>query len=199
MQPNGQDRQHLAAFRAAAAQVRDASVVNQGKQITITGKIVAPGKVDITAELLEQEPFRSLALSVRLVYQNDEPSNFGHVCGILERVTEDGTTKTVRVLRAEYNKALNRHNVFHSITLLRHPGAYSPRDFFETWLYHGVFHNDLSRKADYDQLAQLGVVFPYIVQGVVLQLAGRTLDLDDVVADIVREPRIARIPARAGA
>jgi len=194
-EPSPQDREHLTVFRAAAAQVREASVIDRGKQITVTGKVVAPGDVRITAELLESEPFRSLALSIRLVYQNDELSNFGRVCNILDRLLDEKAKYVVRHLRADYNRALNRHNAFNSVFLLRNPAAYSPRDFFETWLYHGVFHTDVSRKADYDALSQLGDVFPYIVQGVVLHLAGRVLDLDDVIADALEQPRVPRLSA----
>jgi len=199
-EPSPQDREHLTVFRAAAAQVREASVIDRGKRITITGKIVAPGDVRITAELLESEPFRSLTLSIRLVYQNDEPSNFGRICNILDRLLDDKTKDAVRKLRAEYNHALNRHNVFASTFLLRNPAAYSPRDFFKIWLYHGVFHTDVSLKADYDALSGLGDVFPYIVQGVVLHLAGRILDLDDIIADALELPRVPRLaPVQAGA
>jgi hypothetical protein len=187
------DREDLQLFRAAASQVRQASVVDQGKRITITGKIVAPGNVMITTELLESEPFRSLAISVRLVYQKNEPSNFGHICAIVERCADDAAKATERKLRADYNRCLERHNVFHVVFLLRHPGAYSPREMFETWLYHGVAHQSRSLKADYDALANLGQVFPYIVQGVVLTLAGRILDLDDIVADVLQQPRVPRI------
>jgi hypothetical protein len=70
---------------------------------------------------------------------------------------------------------------------------------FEIWLYHGVFHQDLSLRADYETLGLLGNVFPYTVQGIVLQLAGRILDLDDVVADLLGESRLPRIDVQAGA
>jgi len=194
------DRDCLHAFRQAAAQVRGSTVIDHGREIKLRGELVA-GEYRITADLLETEPFRSLALSVRLVYQNDEPAQFGRICGIIEQCGDAAMQKEERRLKREYNNALNTHSpffqfiglfVYHPFLVLTDP-RYSPRGMFETWLYHGVFHQDLRRRADYEEFSALGDVFPYTVQSVVLLLAGRTLDLDDVVADLLQEERVPRI------
>jgi hypothetical protein len=182
--------------------VREASVVADGKSIHIRGDIQPAGsepRIKVSADLLASEPFRSLAVSVRLVYQGGEPANFGHICNIIERQAADELRARERDLRARYESALTRHNPLLVVFGLVKPELYSPREMFEIWLYHGVFHQDLSLRADYETLGLLGNVFPYTVQGIVLQLAGRILDLDDVVADLLGESRLPRIDVQAGA
>jgi hypothetical protein len=190
------DRQHLLAFRAAARQVREASPIANGKSIRIRGEVQPPGSdapIKVTAELLASEPFRSLALSVRLVYQSGEPANFGHICNIIERYASDELRTAERDLRTRYEGALTRHNPLLVVLRLVRPELYTPREMFETWLYHGVFHQDISLQADYESLTGLGDTFPYTVQGIVLQLAGRILDLDDIVADLLAGAKLPRI------
>jgi hypothetical protein len=188
-----EDRAHLAAFRSAARQIREASVIAQGRTVHLHGRRSDSGHMVITASLLETEPFRSLALSVRLVYQPNEPAHFGHVCNILCRADDPATRARVADLRVQYNRTLTHHGPVIAAAALGQLASYSPREVLETWLYHGAFHHDLSRKADYDALAALGDKFPFLVQGIVLRLAGRILDLDDVVADLLSEPRVPRI------
>jgi hypothetical protein len=193
-----EDRAHLAAFRTAARQIRDASVIAEGRQVQLHGRRSDAGEMLITASLLESEPFRSLALSVRLVYQANEPANFGHVCNILCRTGNETTRDRAAQIRERYNQTLSEHGCVVTAVAFDDRSPYSPRDVFETWLYHGVFHQDLSRDADWRSLSALGDKFLFLVQGIVLKLAGRIMDLDDVVADFLLEPRIDRIGPSVG-
>lgn len=189
------DRSHLDAFRQAARQVRDASIIDEGQFATVRGRRSQQGEMEIETELLGEEAFRSLAMSIRLVYQSNEPANFGHVCSILHRAGDEEARAASAQLRVHYNDALKRHEPL--IRALARGGldAYSPEEVFETWLYHGVFHQDSSRTADFEALSGLGDWFPLVVQRIGLLLAGRILDLDDVVADFLGEERVARIGA----
>jgi len=192
-QPSDADRRHLALYRAAARQVRDASPISLAQRVHMEGHRTADGRFDMSHSLLDGEAFRSLAMSVRLVYQSNEPANFGHVCRILSRSAPSGTATAVAAVRAQYNKALDKHHPILKALALRDKAAYSPRDLLETWLYSEAFHQDESRLADYAALRQLGDNFLFMVQGIVLSLAGRILDLDDLVADFLSEPRLPRI------
>src|SRR5579864_1378691 len=188
-----QDREHLRSFREAARQVRESSIINGGDAVVIRGERQDSGRFKTTALLLASEPFRSLALSVRLVYQTGEPAHFGRICNIFERSGDPSMRLAVRELRAKYNRTLSDHHALAFVVGLLGPESPSPQDMFETWLYFGAFHQDPCRRADYEAFAELGDVFPGIVQSIMLRLSGRILDLDDVVADFLHELRLPRI------
>ncbi len=108
--PSEADRQHLDLFRAAARQVRDASSISRGQRVHMEGHRTTDGRFDISHRLLGAEAFRSLAMSVRLIYQSNEPANFGHICNILARSGPSDVATAVAGLRVKYNKALNAHH-----------------------------------------------------------------------------------------
>src|SRR5437879_1354690 len=73
----------LHAFREAALQVRNASVIDSGATISMSGRVDREGKVEQSVTILANEPFRSFAMSLRLVYMNDGPASFGSICNLL--------------------------------------------------------------------------------------------------------------------
>jgi hypothetical protein len=194
---DSEDREDLFMFRQAARQVRDASVIAEGKQVHMSGRRSATGEMVITTTLLESEAFRSLAMAIRLVYQANEPANFGHICNILWRSGDDEIKARTAELREQYNDALSKHHPLIAAVALREKASYSPRDIFESWLYFGAFHQDRRRRADFNDLSRLGDAFPLAVQATALRLAGRILDLDDLVADLLGEDKLERIAPRS--
>lgn len=143
--------------------------------------------------LLGSEPFRSLALAVRLVYMNNEPASFYRVCNILSREGDDEVRGAVADIRRRFQDALRgSENAFHPGDG-QEPARFSAEEVFETWLYGIAFHQDPSRQPAVDRLVAWGPHFTWRVQAVALQLAGRTLDLDDVVAGFLGEDRLPRI------
>jgi hypothetical protein len=60
--------QRLASFRRAASQVRDASIIDTGQTIEVRVRPGDPGYADLFVRFLNEEPFRSLAASFRLIY-----------------------------------------------------------------------------------------------------------------------------------
>lgn len=165
-----EDREDLKLFRQTAQQVRDASVIAEGKRVQMSGRPSASGEMVITTTLLESEAFRSLAMAIRLVYQANEPANFGHICNIFWRSGDDDIKARTAELRQRYNDALNKHHPLIAALALREKASYSPRDVFESWLYFGAFHQDRRRRADFNDLSHLGDGFPYAVQATALQL-----------------------------
>lgn len=69
------DIDRLQAFRRAAAQVRKASIIDKGQTITIGAERDSSGALQPFQTVLESEPFRSLAMSIRLVYLQKEPAS----------------------------------------------------------------------------------------------------------------------------
>jgi hypothetical protein len=188
-----EDRDCFRAFRLAARQVREASIIDEGLGVSIGGAVDESGALHETYELLSKEPFRSLAMSLRLVYANDEPGNFGRVCNRLRLAGDTSTVLAVDALRERYNGVLNGRLFQFNLHGQFEGSSLGPREIFETWLYHGSFHTDLERQGHFEELSRFGKRFVFAVQAIVLQLSGPILDLDDVLADFLGELRVPRI------
>ena len=187
------ERYQLSSFRKAAQQVRDASIIAEGHRIEIVSKPGQPGYVDLFIKLLQEEPFRSLALAIRLAYMQGEPANFNAVCNLLASERDETIRARVAALRQQYRDALRDKD--HQIVISdgSHTAIFTAQGVFETWLYGMVFHQDPDRQPAVQTLTATGYEFPLSVQSTALQLAGRIIDLDDVVADFLKEPRLERL------
>src|SRR4051812_37231212 len=98
----------LKAFRLAATHVRASSVISSGATISLSGSADARSGVSrVSAVLLGTEPFRSLAMAVRLVYMNGEPSNFGSVCNQLRQGADPQYHDVIDGMRERYNNVVN--------------------------------------------------------------------------------------------
>ncbi len=69
----------------------------------------------------------------------------------------------------------------------------SAKEVFETWMYFGVFHQDPGRQATYEALQRRPEWFLFDVQITALTLGWCILALDQVVADILGEPRLPEL------
>ena len=188
-----EEMENVRAFRTAAAQVRTASIIDEGKDISIGTEVTPDGTIRQTHELLENEPFRSLAMSIRLVYMQGEGANYGRICNLIRRKAPDTVQNQIDILRQRYNSLINGkkfqfqlHGAFEGRTV-------STREVFEAWLYGGAFHQEPEYQPIYQELLNFGPNFVFAVNAIALELAGCILDLDDVIADVVGEPRVPRI------
>jgi hypothetical protein len=70
-----------------------------------------------------------------------------------------------------------------------------PREIFEAWLYGLVFHQASDKQELLAELKKYGAgrAFPFAINLIVLQLVGTIVDLDDVLADFLSQPRVPRI------
>jgi hypothetical protein len=192
MSLNDRESQRLNSFRRAARQIREASIISRGHDIELR---LVPGDAgfDVYIRLLEDEPFRSLALAIRLVYLKEEPAYFLHICNLVARGDDSGLRQRVADIRRQYQDALRAsENAAYPGDGLE-PTAFSAQEVFEHWLYGIAFHQDEGRRISVERLVATGWYFIWRVQAIALQLAGRILDLDDVVADCLGEPKLPRI------
>jgi hypothetical protein len=148
-------------------------------------------------QILAEEPFRSLATSIRLVYLQEERANFYHICNLLYRGGDAGIQARVADSRARYKSILQGTYVRFELHGAFEGRSAGPQEIFEAWLYGMVFHQDPARQAIAKELGKYmdGYAFPFAVNLIALQLAGAMLDLDDVIADHLAEPRVPRIGA----
>jgi hypothetical protein len=187
-------QRQLESFRQAAEQVREASIIAEGQQIRLHVRPGNPGYVDVFVQLLGNEAFRSLALALRLVYQQGEPAYFYSICNILYRAAESVSVKErVATLRSQYSAALQDPEGQVSTGETPKVSTYSTQEVFEHWLYGIAFHQDEDRQESVRLLSSEGARFQWSVQATGLKLAGRILDLDDVIADLLGQPRLPRI------
>lgn len=149
--------------------------------------------MDIYLELLGHEAFRSLALALRLTYQQREPAQFFTICNIVARAGTEPMKPIVADIRARYSAALADPDNAVRVERNGEVKSFSTQQVFDTWMYGIAFHQDPERQADVQLLATEGPWFMHSVQATSLQLAGRILDLDDVLADWLAEPRLPRI------
>lgn len=183
----------LESFRAAARQVSQASIIASGKTLSIEGKYRPSGELEVEWRLLEDEPFRSLAIAIRLVYQQGEPSNFNRIANILWKVGTEAQKLEVSRIRKEYSATLQSPVGVIVANVGDKVQQFSSRDVLETWMYGGVFHQDQERQEASKALTHRPEAFTFSVQATAIQLAGRILDLDDVAANILKQPALPRI------
>ncbi len=151
------------------------------------------GYVDLYIQLLRTEAFRSLALAVRLVYMKGEPAYCYSVGNVLFRHGDTAVQERVAVVRKQFQQALEDPDQSLAIDDGESTTLVPAVEVLETW-FHGIaFHQDPLRQDRVRELETTGARFSWHVQSTVLQLAGRILDLDDIVADFLGEDRVPRL------
>lgn len=192
------ERERLNSFRRAAREVRDASIIAEGRSVQVHAVPDNAGCMDIYVELLAYEAFRSLALAIRLAYQQREPAHFYSICNILTREGNTEIRERVAHLRDQYRDALRDPAGGVTVDDGQRPNVFSATEVLEHWLYGMVFHQDVDRQPAVKRLLTAGPRFLWSVQRTSLQAAGRILDLDDVVAAFLEEPPLPRINPSPG-
>jgi hypothetical protein len=189
------DATSLRAFRAAARQVRNATIIGSGATVEFGASVTPAGEFLTRFKLLADEPFRSLAMSIRLVYMEGEPAHYYHICNTLYRLADPTIQERVKQCRAQYSAAINGRYVQFSLHGDFEGKVAGPKDVFDAWLYGVAFHQDPERRPLLEELGkyQGGAALPFAVHTVALRLSGPILDLDDVVADFLGEERVPRI------
>jgi hypothetical protein len=122
-----------------------------------------------------------------------EPASFGPVCNLLRRNCDPAVYEDIDSIRARYNGFLNGNAITFQLHGDFEGTVVGPRGIFENWLYYGSFHQDLSRQAIYEELSRWGPQYVYAVNAVALTLAGCVMELDDLIASVLGEPRMPRI------
>ena len=131
-------------------------------------------------------------MAIRLAYQNREPAHFLSICGFLRKGATRAQTERIDTLHAAWRGAVEGPSGFDYIL---NGEQFTDGQIFHLWLYGVAFHQDAEKKKKYQMLDQAGAFAALGVQGTALQLAGRILDLDDLIAEILHEEPVERIEA----
>lgn len=182
----------LRAFRVAAKQVRDTGPIDRGARISFHASKQPDVPFEEHAHLLEPDGFRSLAMAVRQVYLQKSAANFNRVCQTLKH---QSTTEHTLVdhIQEQYHWVLDGSGILFQGPVNGKLKSYTARQVFNTWMNTRGFHFDPSIESDHQVLSDVGHYFLFILQAIVLHLAGCVLALDDLVADALGEARLPRI------
>lgn len=189
------ERERLDALLEATRQIQDASIVAEGQPLAMRGSANQGGQFEQSYTLFDSEPFRSLAMSVRLVYMNDEPANFGGICNILYKNGDQDLQKAVADLRKAYSDFLSGSTVRYNLHGDLEGTSVGPREVFETWLYGGAFHQDPNRKAMYLELTKFGQNFTFGLHLIVTRIVQLMLHLGLLVSTALREEERQQAPS----
>jgi hypothetical protein len=176
------DRSRLLAFLDVVQQIKEASIVAQGQSLVLHGS-QHPGQDPVQEFILfADEAFRSLAISVRLVYLNRELANFGGICNLLYKNGEPKFQEAVQSTRTAYNGLLNGPMLQLNLHGDLEGTVVGTRDIFEAWLYGGTFHqDDPAKKAIHNELKKYGPSFTFGLQLFIRKLVDQILLLGAIV------------------
>jgi hypothetical protein len=132
-------------------------------------------------------------MAVRQVYLPKNLGSFPRVCQTLKRRVASPDQAAVQLIRERYDALLDKSGTLFQGPVNGKLRKFTARQVFDTWINSRGFHYDHRRQPDHDALNAVGLYFQYILQAIVLQLAGCIMDLDDLVADALSEPRMTRI------
>ena len=188
------DLARLQSFREAARQVRVATIIDKGLGANVNVWEDASGQLHISSDLLDREAFVALSASLRLVYMEKEAAHLYGVCNVLWRHASEDVHEHIAAIRGFYSEVLR--TAAGGFTLTTETGSRLVRseELLEAWMYGEVFHQDPDKR-QLLQLLRKHPLFQFNLQSTVMLLCGRVLDLDDIVADLLGEPRVPRITA----
>lgn len=178
----------LESFRATARKIRKASVIDSGISYTVSISFDHETGLVHRSDLPE-EPFEALSTQVRKVLLTKDSTSFGRVCKIVKRYAPN--------LRMDIDSVHDRFKNSYQqgrFEMVEGGKKIDPVEVFDDWLNGIQFHSDIEKRNRYQSRKQhAGPVIDWVVQGIAFRMAGRILDLDDLVADFLDEPRLARI------
>ncbi len=183
----------LAAFREAARQIRHASVIAQGGRVGLARRRISETESELVFKLLDEEPFRSLALSLRLVYQQREPAHFYTVYSLVRQRAPTALHERLDAIRAQYKDALANAAFRFAVVQDGKQVWMAPRVALETWMNAAAFHQDSDKQELFRALSHDPNAFKLTTQITALLLCGCVLQLDDTIADVTGEPQLPRI------
>ena len=183
----------LRAFRVAARQIREAGPIAAGARIEFGASNDPEEGFQEHATLLDPDGFRSLATAIRLVTLSKSPGNLPRVCSDLKRRLPSEQHQAVDDIRNRYDRILDKSGTLFQGPVNGKLRQFSARQVLHTWLNARLAHYVPDVQADHDALSAAGAYFPFILQAIVLKLAGCALDLDDLIASALGQPRLARI------
>ena len=136
--------ERLAAFRDVARQVRDSSIINEGRTIKLTifgRKRGEPIGAD-TSGMLPKEPLKSLVMTIRLAYQ-EGPAHFFSICGVLRKQASPTQVQRIDQLGTAWRKTIEGPQ---ALDYALDGERFTAGQVFHHWVNGVLFHQDSEKK-----------------------------------------------------
>lgn len=151
--PSVQDWSCIREFKRRVREISENSLLKTGYELKANMSWKA-GEVPAftVAALPPEEPFRSLLLTFRLFWANDEPSNFLRVLNIVGRhVAHDEARNILAGLKTQWNQAL-----FGGVMFMSFNGKeLVANTVFDLWLNAHYFHTDSAKQGQLESLSKM--------------------------------------------
>jgi hypothetical protein len=150
-QPSPDEWISLRTFKHRVLELEQNSLVREGYDLSANISLVTGKLPSFTVKAVPlEEPFRSLLLTFRHFWANDEPSNFLRVLNIAARHAPDAR-EYVDVLRTQWNNAL-----FGGLMNMSFNNSPLTADhIFDLWLNAHYFHNDQAKQQELERLSRM--------------------------------------------
>jgi len=151
--PTPEEWHSIREFRRRAVELAENSLLKNG--YALRAKIswkADEGFSCIVESIPPEEPFRSLLLTFRLFWANDEASNFVRVLNIIGRYSgQPAVRQFLDALRSEWKQAL-----FSGTMLMSFNNKSITADMvFDLWLNAHYFHSDPKKKEELEKLSKM--------------------------------------------
>ena len=174
------ERANLRVFRQVAAEARVAlgAARNQDRSMRIVnGYIESEGSLDRV---------RDMCIPVRRAYLKNDPVNMGRILEFVSARASDEIKALATGFQARYAPIQNELD---SASILNDRRV-THAEMFEAWIDAMVFHDDPVKRQPFLAMAdELGKAVEGIALHLAERIAERLLELDDLVAEFLGEPK----------
>ena len=150
--PSSQEWQRIGEFKQRARELAENSLMQGGYDLSANFSWNAGEPASFTVKKsLPEEPLRSLLLTFRLFWANDEPSNFLRVSNVLKRhIAQAEAIQVIDDLKGQWKQAL-----FSGVMEIRFNGEELTADkIFDLWLNGHYFHSDAEKRLLLERLTK---------------------------------------------
>jgi len=141
---NAERLERLRLFIAEAKKLSERRMFkDEPPRVSVRQEFRKTGEVVITTDFPDEEDFRSALMSLRLFYQNNEPTHLYSVCNMLCQMSIDDRLKgNVALVREGYTRALDHCSIVLKIPKRRggKPVELTGKDLIDTYFYARYFH-----------------------------------------------------------
>jgi hypothetical protein len=180
------ERANFQVFRGVAAEMRAAAAGSPQRQ---DGLRMVQGYVETEGD---EQRIRNLCIPVRRTYLKKDPINFLRILNLVKSKSPAEITERTTALEKRYTPIVQE---LESTSILNDRKV-THAEMFEAWIDAIVFYDVVEKRNHYATMVdEMGKAVEGIALHLAERMAERVLELDDLVADLLGEPRGRTSPA----
>ena len=151
--PSSEEWRCIREFKRRTRELVENSLLKDGYDLSANMSWKAGEPPSFTVKSIPpEEPLRSLLLTFRMFWANDEPSNFLRVSNILSRhIAQADARQVIDSLKTRWNQAL-----FGGVMFMSFNGKdLTANTVFDLWLNAHYFHSDSEKQEQLERLAKM--------------------------------------------